>query len=63
MIILREVVSLWGLAHAPHMSELTFYPIDAEYYYIWYRVGGGGGHMLFLKDIEVGTFVFDEAYL
>ena len=48
---------------APHEwghTELTFSPVESEYYYIWYRVGGGGGHTLFLKDVEVVTFMFDD---
>ncbi len=49
---------------APHeweQVELTFYPNDRDHYHLWFRVGGGGGHMLSLKDAQVQVFVFDDA--
>jgi hypothetical protein len=50
-------------ASAPHdweQVELTFSPIDGEVYNLWYSIGGGGGHELFLKDVEVQTYIFDD---
>jgi hypothetical protein len=44
----------WG-----HVS-LTFAPREGEAYYMWYRVGGGGGHELHIKDCRLETFVFDD---
>ena len=49
---------------APHeweQVEITFYPNDRDHYYLWFRVGGGGGHMLSIKDAQVQVFVFDDA--
>jgi hypothetical protein len=48
---------------APHEwghVELTFTPREGEVYYLWYRVGGGGGHELRIKDCRLQTFVYDD---
>ena len=48
---------------APHAEErlkFSFKPRRNEIYYIWYVVGGGGGHDLRLRNLIVHTAVFDD---
>merc|ERR1712159_30212 len=49
-----------GRAPAPHETEkleLRFQPTeqpdDTSPFFIWYRVGGGGGHSLSIRGLEV----------
>jgi len=48
---------------APHQeSQLfaTFVPRDNEIYHLWYEVGGGGGHELFVKNCHVYTIIHED---
>jgi hypothetical protein len=48
---------------APHLEEhlkFSFNPRRNEIYYIWFKIGGGGGHELRLRNLRVHTTVFDD---
>lgn len=48
---------------APHeftMMDLSFAPKINEKYYLWYRCGGGGGHLLMVENLIVHTLAFDD---
>lgn len=49
---------------APHENspcELSFCPRDGEIYQLWYSVGSGGAHLLYLDDCQLQTCVFEDA--
>ena len=55
---------VFASGHAPHANAkvvVWFSPQADEDYYIWYKVGSGGGHSLHLEDGKVQLFVYDDA--
>lgn len=51
--------------YASHHEErltLSFNPLDNEKYHFWYKVGGGGGHEMFLRDGRLHTVIFDDEF-
>jgi hypothetical protein len=49
---------------APHQQEsfqFSFAHSPEKAYYLWYRVGGGGGHRLLVHNLSMRTLVYDDA--
>lgn len=50
-----------GLAeHDETRLTLTFNPREGEDYVFYYKVGCGGGHQLFMRDLVLHTVIFDD---
>mmetsp|Transcript_7912 Transcript_7912/g.11410 ORF Transcript_7912/g.11410 Transcript_7912/m.11410 type:complete len:275 (-) Transcript_7912:1126-1950(-) len=50
-----------GIAeHDETELRLFFHPQPNRKYYLWYRVGGGGGHELYLKSAHVKQVVYGD---
>lgn len=48
---------------APHNESflsVEFCPHEGEIYHIWYKVGSGGGHSLFLRQCTIEELVYDD---
>jgi len=53
-------------SHASHTEErlkISFHPRTDETYSLWFIVGGGGGHCIHLKEIELRTIAFDGPFV
>jgi hypothetical protein len=49
---------------APHEKaplRISFNYSPSKSYFLWYRVGGGGGHQLLIENLTVHTVIFDHA--
>jgi hypothetical protein len=49
---------------APHEKaplRMSFNYSPSKSYFLWYRVGGGGGHQLLIDNLIVHTVIFDHA--
>jgi hypothetical protein len=49
---------------APHEKaslRISFNYSPSKSYFLWYRVGGGGGHQLLIENLAVHTVIFDHA--
>jgi hypothetical protein len=49
---------------APHEKSplrISFNYCPSKSYFLWYRVGGGGGHQLIVENLTVHTVIFDHA--
>ena len=47
--------------HALSRVDVVWGPSDHnESYHVYYKVGGGGGHLLFLEQIQVHPFIWDD---
>uniref|UniRef100_A0A7S2MNQ0 Uncharacterized protein n=1 Tax=Helicotheca tamesis TaxID=374047 RepID=A0A7S2MNQ0_9STRA len=40
--------------------RLEFQPEEGKRYFIWFKVGGGGGHELFVKDLKQQDLIYDN---
>lgn len=61
-----RVVYESGIAtHSKESLDITFKPKKDETYHIWYIVGGGGGHELYLSDANIQSLVLgdDQGFL
>ncbi|KAL7574906.1 hypothetical protein ACA910_010736 [Epithemia clementina (nom. ined.)] len=59
----RVVAASPGFAsHDEERLRLTFNPLENEYYHLWYKVGGGGGHVMFLRQGSLQTVIFDDEF-
>jgi len=48
---------------APHEEENLQMPFNyspSKAYYLWYRIGGGGGHQLQVRNLEMHTIIHDS---
>ena len=48
---------------APHEKsplQISFNYCPSKSYFLWYRVGGGGGHRLEVENLNVHTLIFDR---
>ena len=56
-----RVVCQSGIAqHDEERLRFAFSPLDDEIYIFFYKVGGGGGHALFMRDCHLHTILFDD---
>ena len=49
---------------APHEKtplRISFNYSVSKSYFLWYRVGGGGGHQLLIENLTAHTVIFDHA--
>ena len=47
--------------HREQQLTITFYPRDdVDTYHLWYKVGGGGGHELFVNNLKVYTIINED---
>jgi len=48
---------------APHEEEylqMSFNYSPSKAYYLWFRIGGGGGHQLVVRNLEMHTIIHDS---
>ena len=47
--------------HAQESIQFSFAYSPEKAYYLWYRVGGGGGHRLYVENLSMRTLIYDDA--
>jgi len=59
-----HIVCQSGIAeHEEERLRLTFNPIEGDCYHLYYKVGGGGGHVLNMRDCVLHTVIFDDEHM
>ena len=48
--------------HHETRLKLSFNPVENEVYHLWYKVGGGGGHEMQLREGCLRTVIFDDVF-
>lgn len=56
----RVVYASMITPHEMTRMQVTFAVVHGEQYRLWYKVGGGGGHELFLREGIVHCVIYDE---
>jgi hypothetical protein len=56
----RLVVTSPIVEHHEMQLSLSFQPRADEIYHLWYSVGGGGGHELFVENLVVYSLIHDN---
>lgn len=48
------------VAHEWTSLRISFNPVPSVTYYLWYKVGGGGGHALSVQNLETKSIIYDD---
>jgi len=46
--------------HEEDHLQMSFNYSPSKAYYLWYRIGGGGGHQLHVRSLEIHTIIHDS---